>query len=420
MASSLPLGLLWFSALFLLVLLGVGLVPALVGFPILASAALAAVLAARFERWRVRLLLGTAVPAPYRPPRGRGPFGRLGTLVADPALWRDLAYAVALPLVGLAELLVVLVAFALPWPLLTYPLWFAGLPEGGVQLGPGEWLDTVPEALLVFLLGLLLAAVGLLLVRLSARAHVALALALLGAGDLPRPSRRAGLVALGAALAAVLGGALLAGQAPLGQAPFDLGAVWETLSSPGRVRAFFGGFGALAPAVFFLLQAAQVVVSLVPAAPVTLAGVAAFGPWAGFALALSGAVFGSLVAFLLGRRFGRPMVARLVGEKALQRGAGKLGGLWILPVMLLPLPVGGDAACALAGLSQVPLGRFLALVALGRLPGTALNVLLASGLTTGSAGLLVAGGIVAALLAGAAFLYARRGAEDPAPENGRS
>jgi uncharacterized membrane protein YdjX (TVP38/TMEM64 family) len=167
----------------------------------------------------------------------------------------------------------------------------------------------------------------------------------------------------------------------------------------------------LAPAAFFLLQAAQVVVALVPAAPLTLAGVAAFGPWVGFAIALSGAVAGSLAALLLGRRFGRPMVARLAGKKALEGNAGTIGGadgLWILPLLFLPLPVGGDAVCAVAGLSPISLRRFLVLVAVGRLPNTALNVLLGSGLASGSAALLVGGVAAQALLVGAALLYMRR------------
>ncbi len=177
----------------------------------------------------------------------------------------------------------------------------------------------------------------------------------------------------------------------------------DLFSSSGRLREYLGGFGAWAPAAFFLVQGAQVVVSVVPAAPVTVSGVAAFGAWAGFALALGGALFGSLVAFSLGRRFGTPVVARLVGPEKLDGG-----GLWIVPVLLLPLPVGGDAVCALAGLTRIPTARFLALSLIGRSPGTALNVLLASGLATGSVALLAAGGVIAAALAGAAFFYARR------------
>lgn len=225
-------------------------------------------------------------------------------------------------------------------------------------------------------------------------------------------TRRALLVAL---LLVVVLAALLAVAASAALSSQALHPAWadarDLFSSSGRLRAYLGGFGVLAPAAFFLVQGTQVVVSVIPAAPVTAAGVAAFGPWTGFALALGGALFGSLVAFLLGRRFGTPVVVRLVGRRTLDRYAKKLGGrggLWIVPVLLLPLPVGGDAVCALAGLTRIRTGRFLALNLVGRTPGTVLNVLLASGLATGSAALLAVGGAVAAVLAGTAFFYARR------------
>lgn len=103
------------------------------------------------------------------------------------------------------------------------------------------------------------------------------------------------------------------------------------------------------------------------------------------------------------------MVARLVGEKTLEKYAGKMGadGKWMLIALMMPLPA-GDVVCALAGLSEISLGRFAVLNLLGRIPYTALTVLLASGLTTNSGSLQTGGGIVAALLAGTAFFYTWR------------
>jgi uncharacterized membrane protein YdjX (TVP38/TMEM64 family) len=222
----------------------------------------------------------------------------------------------------------------------------------------------------------------------------------------PYRALRTVLVAVSSAcLTTVLVVALLAGNVPL-----DLGALWQKLSPPERVRVFFEGFGAWGPLVFFSIQAIRVVVPFVPAGPLILVGVAVFGPCWGFALSLLGAFGGSVSAFLLARRFGRPMVARLVGEKILEKHAGKMGadGWWILVALMMPLPAAGDAVCALAGLSEVSLGRFAVLNLLGRIPYIALTVLLASGLNTSSGSLQTGCGIVAALLAGAAFFYTRR------------
>jgi uncharacterized membrane protein YdjX (TVP38/TMEM64 family) len=228
----------------------------------------------------------------------------------------------------------------------------------------------------------------------------------LGIFKLVKPDRplRTVLVVSSAVLTTLLVVALLAGNLPL-----HLEALWQTFSSPERVRAFFEGFGVWVPIAFFSIQAARVVVPLVPAGPITLVGVAVFGPCLGFVLTILGAFVGSVSAFLLARRFSRPLVARLVGEKTLEKHAGKISpdGKWMLVTLMMPLPTVGDAACALAGLSKISLGRFAGLNLLGRIPYTTLTVLLASGLTIGSGGIQISGGIIAALLAGTTFIYTR-------------
>ena len=173
---------------------------------------------------------------------------------------------------------------------------------------------------------------------------------------------------------------------------------------------FVKGLGFWAPVVFTLIQAAQVLIAIVPAGPLTLAGVVSFGFWLGFALSLGGAMLGSAAAFGIGRRWGRPVVIKLVGKKTFERCADKLKGRegrMIFAAMLLPIPAGGDVFCALSGLSTISMKRFILLVLAGRLPSTAANALLASGLTSGPAGLLVVGPIILVLLS-LTFIYRLR------------
>lgn len=106
-------------------------------------------------------------------------------------------------------------------------------------------------------------------------------------------------------------------------------------------------------------------IAIIPTAPVTVAGVAAFGPWWGFFLSLFGTVAGSVVAFAIGRRFGRLMVAKLVGKKVLNKYSGKMAadGWWMLAALVRPLagrrrrgvrPGGalGDLPASLRGLER--------------------------------------------------------------------
>ena len=433
------IGLFTFVALATALFFGFSLIPILVGIPILALTAVGWTLLARLERWRIRLLLGQRIPFPYRrAPVGSSRLVRLRTRLLDPALWRDLIYVLLLLPVGAIHLVVALIAFLIPRDMITYPFWFeprtgggdyetliilgfgdtlevsggGGGPASGSVIQIGPWvMDTPLEILLTFVFGVALAVAGFFLVRLATRLHLALAFTLLGTEPLRRPrlprlTRRAALISVATALTILLVVLYFRGGLPTDQ----IAALWQAVSSPERVREFFESFGLWGPALFFALQAAQVIVALIPAAPIMVAGVTTYGPWAGFALSLFGAVLGSVVAFYMGRRFGKPMVAKLVGEQIVDKYSGKMSpnGLWILIALMLPIPAGGDAVCSLAGLSEMSPGRFLVLNTLGRAPYTALAVMAASGLATGSTSLLVGGAVALGLLGVVAFFYVRR------------
>jgi len=185
--SSFPLGLFWFVVLVVLLSTGISLTIVWVGLPILALAALACALGADIERWRLSALLGARLPSPYRPlPRG-SILVRARARVADPALWRGLLYLILLLPIGLVELVVFFV-LAFSALLASYPLWFWTFPEGrGVGWTGVLVANTLPEALLVTLVGLVAMAAAAAFVPQVSRAHAALGWRLLG------PSRREAL-----------------------------------------------------------------------------------------------------------------------------------------------------------------------------------------------------------------------------------
>jgi len=178
--SSFPLGLLWFVVLAALLLVGLPLTIVWVGLPVLALAMLACVYGVRVERWRLRALLGTRLLAPFRP-LPRGPvLARARARAADPALWCGLLYLLLLLPTGLAELVVVSV-LAFSAVLVSYPLWFWVLPDGVAIRATGAFVaDTLPEALLVAVVGLPALAAAVALIPHASRAHGALGRALLG------------------------------------------------------------------------------------------------------------------------------------------------------------------------------------------------------------------------------------------------
>jgi uncharacterized membrane protein YdjX (TVP38/TMEM64 family) len=182
----------------------------------------------------------------------------------------------------------------------------------------------------------------------------------------------------------------------------DIGQVALFLSArdAAHVRDWILSFGTFSAVVYFLIVITQVIVSPIPAGPVTFAGAVIFGVPQGLALSMAGSVVGSALVFAAARRWGQPLVMRLVGEETFYKYAGRLDreGWWLLAILLVPF-MPDDAACALAGLSAISFRRFLVFVVVGRLPGATLTALLASDLLTRSvAGWIVVGMVLVALL----------------------
>jgi uncharacterized membrane protein YdjX (TVP38/TMEM64 family) len=208
-----------------------------------------------------------------------------------------------------------------------------------------------------------------------------------------RRTRRVALAALVAgAVVGALAAALLAAdwlRLPAGPRPW-LGV--PDPRDPVAVRAWVRGFGPWAPVAFVALQALQVVVAPIPGHVLGLASGYLFGPVAGTAYGLLGAAIGTWVAVVLARRLGRPLVARLVGDDALDRVddlAGRRGLLALFVTFLVPgLP--DNTACPAAGLTDLDVRTVVAVSVVGRAPGYYLSNLAGAGVATGDAALVVA------------------------------
>lgn len=130
--------------------------------------------------------------------------------------------------------------------------------------------------------------------------------------------------------------------------------------------------GPWGPILLFALMAAQVVPTPIPTVAITLAGGLLYGVAAGTAIAWSGAMVAATVSFLLGRWFGRPVVSRLGGSRALEsvdrwtsRGAFRA----VLVSRLVPA-VSFRAASLASGLLPIGLPSFLLATGIGQLPAT--------------------------------------------------
>ena len=120
--------------------------------------------------------------------------------------------------------------------------------------------------------------------------------------------------------------------------------------------------------LFVVLQFLQVVILPIPSTVTVVAGSALFGPLAGSLLSLLGIVIGSLVAFLVGRYAGYPVVAWLVGKDTLDKWLKKIKGkdkLLLSAMFILPV-FPDDVLCFVAGISSMSLPLFLGIITVSR------------------------------------------------------
>jgi uncharacterized membrane protein YdjX (TVP38/TMEM64 family) len=145
----------------------------------------------------------------------------------------------------------------------------------------------------------------------------------------------------------------------------------------GSVLRSLRGLGDLGPIVFGVLYAIGVV-TLIPAAPMTIIGGIAFGPWA-FPLVMMSAMVGAMFAFVLSRYVLRDRLKRY-----LQRGT-KLGevdkaitaeGWKVVALLRLSPLVPFNLQNYLLGATQIKLWPYVVSTFLGIIPGTAVFVYL--------------------------------------------
>ena len=139
-------------------------------------------------------------------------------------------------------------------------------------------------------------------------------------------------------------------------------------ASEDALKTYVAGFGALGPLVFVALQAAQVVLPILPGGLGCLAGVLLFGPWMGFVYNYIGICIGSVAAFLLARHYGRPLLSVLFRPSTLAKyevwTSRRFDALFAAAIFLPLAP--DDFLCYLAGTTAMRLGRFSTIILLGK------------------------------------------------------
>lgn len=147
-------------------------------------------------------------------------------------------------------------------------------------------------------------------------------------------------------------------------------AVWAwqsgILTSQQAMSDFVKNAGFWGPALFLILQAVQVVIPILPGGISCLAGVLIFGPWLGFLFNYLGICVGSMLAFLIARHFGRPVLGCLFQHERLSRYDRRMQSRkhlsrWLAIAIFFPVAP-DDLLCYLAGTTPISWKTFAAII----------------------------------------------------------
>ena len=155
---------------------------------------------------------------------------------------------------------------------------------------------------------------------------------------------------------------------------------WEYINSVDKIRQlilsmeFWGRFA------FVMLQFLQVTFLPIPSTISTLAGVLIYGPLQTALLSLAGIMLGSVLAFWLGRQFGRKLVAFMVGEETCKKWTDFLTKAKYSFFVMMVLPIfPDDVLCLVAGLTNMTWKFFVITNLIARPIGIFLTCYIGSG-----------------------------------------
>lgn len=148
-------------------------------------------------------------------------------------------------------------------------------------------------------------------------------------------------------------------------------AVPPELFDPAWIESLLQRTGWWAPIAFILLRVVAIVVTVVPNAPLDIAGGALFGPFWGTVYSLLGSEAGAVVCFLLARSLGREAITRLLHREI--TFSDRIADRHLVFVVLFARlePVFSFALVSYgAGLTRMSLRVFALSTLVGMTPGT--------------------------------------------------
>ncbi len=143
--------------------------------------------------------------------------------------------------------------------------------------------------------------------------------------------------------------------------------ILQIIGDQKAVSNYLQGYGSFGPVVLFGLLVAQVFVAFIPGHALMVTAGYVYGA-VGLCVVIVSTVFGSQVAFLIARRYGRDLIYKLASPEIIERWekvARQQGILFYFFSFVLPI-FPSDLMCYVAGISTISPRRFFVANVLGR------------------------------------------------------
>ena len=156
------------------------------------------------------------------------------------------------------------------------------------------------------------------------------------------------------------------------------GPVLKKADDPEELRTYIEGLGIWGPVFFATVAMVQVVAAFIPGGPIEIAAGYCFGVLPGAIICDIGMTLGSLIVFLLVRRFGMAFIEIFISKEKIDSLTFlKTNGQSRLVIFLLFLVPGApkDVLAYGVGLTDLSLLSWLLITAFGRFPSILLTVM---------------------------------------------
>lgn len=142
----------------------------------------------------------------------------------------------------------------------------------------------------------------------------------------------------------------------------------QIFTSEEKMQLLLKKSGYFAPAIFVIIQIVQVVIPIIPGGISQGVGVLIFGPWWGFVYNYVGIVLGSIIAFLIARKYGLSLINKMFKKELVDKYIGwlnkgkKFEAFFALAIFLPVAP--DDFLCYFAGVTNISVKKFVAIIIL--------------------------------------------------------